>query len=600
MGPRSLSVTSDNSSNPISPSAATQRATLKAKGKALATTLMPSSRNASQTDLAPREVTLPYDPFVNGQPIEVFLYKEPQECPICFLEYPPYLNRTRCCDQPICSECFVQIKRPDPHFPEHHGEGEDGQPAQAAVIDTQLISEPATCPYCQAPDFGATYEPPPYRRGLIHAGFPLSGGSVNASSSSVNVATTSCSMAVNSRRRGQSLASNAPGVITTDMVRPDWKAKLEAMRAHQQRRAAAATALHTATYLMGSNPEVRSLFGRPSRLSRRQTGSLAAGGQTAEIATGPVPPNPSSVLGPTQEYPGSRSSAIRSSLFNGRQCIDLEDLLLAEAMRLSLADEEERKKRMEKEAKKEAKKKEKDAKKAGGHSATSNLDLEPGFANAAQLELTAGSSTQDKGKEVDRPSDAADSSPSRDDATSSPPPSSTGPALPIKMGSTHECAPSHLRKMSIASSVSSFNVDSAPGSFSGPGMPNPRSSALSVEDEGDRDGGNTANEPMFNFNSLAEMVGVQIDGRDAGRSTRQESDDKESESQLSPDAVNEGVLTSQQEDAVRKPDSNEEGSESLTDVTATRTNPGADDHGGNSKRLGGEGSVMSRQVEVTH
>lgn len=28
--------------------------------------------------------------------------------------YPPLINTSRCCDQPICTECFVQIKRADP------------------------------------------------------------------------------------------------------------------------------------------------------------------------------------------------------------------------------------------------------------------------------------------------------------------------------------------------------------------------------------------------------------------------------------------------------------------------------------------------------
>lgn len=28
--------------------------------------------------------------------------------------YPPLINTSRCCDQPICTECFVQIKRAEP------------------------------------------------------------------------------------------------------------------------------------------------------------------------------------------------------------------------------------------------------------------------------------------------------------------------------------------------------------------------------------------------------------------------------------------------------------------------------------------------------
>src|SRR5205814_1664603 len=86
---------SNNSSSPFRP-----------RSKTLAS-LATSSRNNSQADMTPREIQLPKDPYVNGIPIEAFLYKDATECPICFLYYPPYLNRTRCCDQPICSECFV-------------------------------------------------------------------------------------------------------------------------------------------------------------------------------------------------------------------------------------------------------------------------------------------------------------------------------------------------------------------------------------------------------------------------------------------------------------------------------------------------------------
>ncbi|KAI7865602.1 hypothetical protein BDF14DRAFT_999311 [Spinellus fusiger] len=32
------------------------------------------------------------------------------DCPICFLTYPANINYTRCCDQPICTECFLHIK----------------------------------------------------------------------------------------------------------------------------------------------------------------------------------------------------------------------------------------------------------------------------------------------------------------------------------------------------------------------------------------------------------------------------------------------------------------------------------------------------------
>ena len=137
------------------------------RGKALAAVLGGgTSRNGSTTEIVPREISLPHDPFVNGQPLEVFLYKDATECPICFLTYPPYLNHTRCCDQAICSECFVQIKRPDPHYPEGHNENDPNHDPEETA--GKLISEPACCPYCTQPEFGVTYDPPPFRLSLIH------------------------------------------------------------------------------------------------------------------------------------------------------------------------------------------------------------------------------------------------------------------------------------------------------------------------------------------------------------------------------------------------------------------------------------------------
>jgi len=36
-----------------------------------------------------------------------------EECPICFLFYPGGLNRSICCKKGICTECFLQIKKPN-------------------------------------------------------------------------------------------------------------------------------------------------------------------------------------------------------------------------------------------------------------------------------------------------------------------------------------------------------------------------------------------------------------------------------------------------------------------------------------------------------
>ena len=40
---------------------------------------------------------------------------ELEECPICFLGY-PCLNRSKCCASSICTECFLQVKAPEPRL----------------------------------------------------------------------------------------------------------------------------------------------------------------------------------------------------------------------------------------------------------------------------------------------------------------------------------------------------------------------------------------------------------------------------------------------------------------------------------------------------
>ena len=289
MGARTLSASSDRTSSypgsaitsPTSPSAPKTTSPLKQPKKALAAALN-LSRNNSQPDITPREINLPRDPFVNGQALEVFLYKDGEECPLCLMYYPPYLNRTRCCCQLICSECFVQIKRPDPHFPEHHGDGPS--PAESEMSpeerNERLVMEPAKCPYCTQSEFGVTYDPPPFRRGLSYAFPPSTLGAMSTAMSSTSSINSSLSPPAASsrpnRRRAQSVSANAPGVITTDRIRPDWSNKLASARAHQRRRAAAADALHHAAFVMG-NQESRTFFGRTSRFSRRAAGNYRGG-----------------------------------------------------------------------------------------------------------------------------------------------------------------------------------------------------------------------------------------------------------------------------------------------------------------------------------
>ncbi|PFH59594.1 hypothetical protein XA68_12111 [Ophiocordyceps unilateralis] len=552
LGPRTLSAASDRSehmggADTQSSAAPSKSAAFKPRAKAIAAALSVSSRNASATDLTPKEVNLPHDPFVNGQPLEVFLYKEAAECPICFLSYPPYLNRTRCCDQPICSECFVQIKRADPHLPEHHPDSEARDPNQglpAEVSPELLISEPSACPYCQQPELGVTYEPPPFRRGLVHS--TSSAFASSTAMSSQSSLTSSPPLAASqqaARRRGHSLSATAPNVITTDRVRPDWATKLAAARAHQARRAAAATALHTAAFLMGGNDQ-RSIL-RPSRFGRRGAseghghntnapghGTNAPGQEQAGARGGP---DGGGGGGGAETVEGG-SSARSASTRRRSRMEELEEMMFMEAVRLSLATEEERKRKEEKALRKEAKKRQQAERKAqkkqgskdpygggsgGGASASSlslgsgrkrgesgasNLRVEATVQGASQAssksEDAAHAEDQDdhasgKGKAVDRcPKEAVASSSS-----------STG-SLHIPLG--HTRSGSHLRQMSNASSLGSTPADSPAGSYSGPGFLGPDGGGRQAPriDDTDRDAGS---EPLFNFRSLAELVGVNIE-----------------------------------------------------------------------------------------
>lgn len=552
---------------PTSPSA-THSSSLpfRPRSKTLASLTNSSKNTTPPPEPTPREITLPKDPFVNGQPIEVVLYKDAVECPICFLSYPPYLNKTRCCDQPICSECFVQIKRPDPHPPEHHddqnnrsaqsspdpasGETATTAPAEQHAESESLVSEPSTCPYCQQPEFGVIYEPPSFRRGLSYAS-PQTGANFSSPMSSSSSLNSSANLtpgaALAHRRRTTSISANNSMVVTTDQVRPDWATKLASARAHLARRAAAATALHTAAYLIGNGTADSRGFGFTgrSRFGRnRGEGSPSASGTatpSVEPALRSVADQLAAIRREAQESGGNRRRS---------RMEDLEDMMMMEAIRLSLAAEEERKKKAEKDAAKDAKKRAKEERKrekkerkvygsgpnsASGSALSLSLPLvgrRRGNSAASNLgrEFIPESvdTSPSKGKSVERPATSTSSTP----GPSSPietarlghgsgipgarhldgsfmaslpdmPAASSSPTAPDK--------PSHLRHISTASSAASSFADSPSGSIENGREGHESSSGLDGASDSGLGGGDEATESMFNFSSLAAMIGVEED-----------------------------------------------------------------------------------------
>lgn len=370
--------------SPNSPYSASHQSSSRPRSKTVAPSIHTSS-SLNSLDVAHQEIKLSKDPYVNGKPIEVFLYKNATECPICFLCYPPHLNKTRCCDQPVCSECFVQIKRPDPHPSEHRLPSNQIDHDSTAEVDL-LVSEPACCPYCQQPDFGVTYEAPSFRRGLVYASTVHKNPSSSQATPFINSENlnmpTEPSELINQNRRRTSISASAPTVITIDKIRPDWAIKLASARSHLARRSAAATALHAAAYLIGNgNSDTRGFNIRQSRHNRALVGGDSGNASESSSHAQNLRDNNSSNLDPQSQ---NRVDLPRNEVLNRRNRLqDIEELMMMEAIRLSLATEEERKKKAEKEVIKEAKKQIKEEKKREKKNKKEKRGIYGGSANAA-------------------------------------------------------------------------------------------------------------------------------------------------------------------------------------------------------------------------
>jgi hypothetical protein len=248
---------------------------------------------------------------------------------------------------------------------------------------------------------------------------------------------------------------------------------------------------------------------------------------------------------------------------------DLEEMMMMEAIRLSLAAEEERKKKAEKEAAKEAKKKAKEDKKrekkekkvygSGASSASgSALSLSlPGLGrrrgNSGGSNLAREITPEDmeqsisKGKGVDRGVTSAPTSSSSGSAPIDFARSSSHTGIPgarhldtnilANIHDLHQPSPSptapekpsHLRQMSNASSPASSFIESVPGSLRNEFHAHGSSSSLDLPNasgtnlarhsgdnpEGDDTSGSAAGlEPMFNFQSLAAMIGSEDNKED--------------------------------------------------------------------------------------
>ncbi|KAI8886026.1 hypothetical protein K501DRAFT_178592 [Backusella circina FSU 941] len=212
-------------------------------------------------------------PFYKGA-VDPIKNKKPNytcECPICFLYYPSSMNKTQCCDNTLCTDCFLQLKRSS---------------------TTPLI--PAVCPFCVQPNLGVLYMPPSWSKFY------------NASKKQRTDLFPTCSSTIKEGRRKWKLSSDDPDVVLVDHVRPNWKKMME--------RSSYGTTRRTRIRIHHQNNNNNNQQRRRRRVQQQQQQQ-----QRQSIAS-------------------SISSSSIDSIYDTNATMDLEDILVMEAIRLSLAD----------------------------------------------------------------------------------------------------------------------------------------------------------------------------------------------------------------------------------------------------------------------
>ncbi|TDL27550.1 hypothetical protein BD410DRAFT_782656 [Rickenella mellea] len=243
---------------------------------------------------------------------EAAVYRGAVECPICFLYYPSNINHSRCCDQAICTECFVQIKRSEP-------------------TTTHLVSEPAACPYCVQDNFGVTYTPPPWRAGIGADGSGYASHPTTPRTPSMDSASLNATM----KARRRSFGHDSKEVVTIDQIRPDWEAKLNAVRAAVTRRA-------NRRIIMRQVGDRLIPVGVTSGRVHPLTGDGASDNNSEGGGESPGEGRTSRRSRRRQQQQQDLNHLLGSMGLGGQ---DLEELMVMEAMRLSLLEHEEQQRR---------------------------------------------------------------------------------------------------------------------------------------------------------------------------------------------------------------------------------------------------------------
>ena len=64
-----------------------------------------------------------------------------EECPICFLFFPAGLNRTKCCNTLVCSDCFLTSKMDECEFCQQRKQGVKFDPGTVVTRSMEMIRD---------------------------------------------------------------------------------------------------------------------------------------------------------------------------------------------------------------------------------------------------------------------------------------------------------------------------------------------------------------------------------------------------------------------------------------------------------------------------
>ncbi|KAI8993320.1 hypothetical protein BDB01DRAFT_775899 [Pilobolus umbonatus] len=211
--------------------------------------LAPFYRGITDGDSNSITISRSYDPSIHANLRRYqLLYSDTIECPICLLHYPKYINYSRCCFKPICTECFLQIRS-----------------------SSRTTNITTSCPYCVQTSFGVLHIPPTWS-----TNYP-SFSKRRQDLIDLNIYNQDSTVIPHSRRHRPLLCSDID-VVFTDQVRPHWMETVESGQVVNR----STTNIGTTRRTIVRPIQIERRSSRSNSLNEGRVGSVANGYPLAE------------------------------------------------------------------------------------------------------------------------------------------------------------------------------------------------------------------------------------------------------------------------------------------------------------------------------